>query len=315
MNGFKGLNQHWLRYFFAGVLLCLAGFSQSIHAQDLTPRRWNHIPVDTNFGVAGYIYTEADIFFDPVLKVEDAELEMQTYLIGYLRSFEWFGKTARFEMAQAYHVGEWNGLLDGVATEVNREGCADALVRLAVDLYGAPPLKGEEYARYRKAVHDCETLVGAAVVLQLPTGDYNDDKLINLGANRFTIRPQCGVLHQRGKWAYETTVSAWIYTDNDDFWKDTRREQSTLYSAQAHATYTLRPGVWLSGGVGYGWGGENWIDGAAKDDEVSNFLWALTVGYSWTPQAGVKLSYLVADSQNDTGLDGTSLALGFSYVW
>ena len=30
------------------------------------------------------------------------------------------------------------------------------------------------------------------------SGEYLDDKLINLGANRFAIRPQSGVVHTRG---------------------------------------------------------------------------------------------------------------------
>ena len=67
-----------------------------------------------------------------------------------------------------------------------------------MNLYGAPPLKGKEFAAYRAKV-DVETIVGTALVVHLPTGDYMDDKLINLGSNRFTFWPQFGVVHNRGK--------------------------------------------------------------------------------------------------------------------
>jgi hypothetical protein len=36
--------------------------------------------------------------------------------------------------------------------------------------------------------------------VQLPTGEYFDDRLINLGTNRFMFRPQIGVQHQRRNW-------------------------------------------------------------------------------------------------------------------
>jgi len=41
-----------------------------------------------------------------------------------------------------------------------------------------------------RAKADVETVVGTALMVHLPAGDYMDDKLINLGTNRFTFRPQ-----------------------------------------------------------------------------------------------------------------------------
>jgi hypothetical protein len=55
-----------------------------------------------------------------------------------------------------------------------------------MNLYGAPPLSGKDYAAYR-AKMDVETIVGAGLAVRLPTGQYMDDKLINLGENRFVF--------------------------------------------------------------------------------------------------------------------------------
>ncbi len=68
-----------------------------------------------------------------------------------------------------------------------------------MDLIGAPPLAGKAYADYRAAV-EVETIVGVALGVQLPTGEYLEDKLINLGSNRFTFRPQVGVHQQYYNW-------------------------------------------------------------------------------------------------------------------
>ena len=158
-------------------------------AEEMEPRRWAHLPINTNFIGAGYAYTEADIDFDPVLKIENGQMEMHTWAAKYIRTFALFEKTARIDLLQAYQEGSWTGLLDGVPTTVKRSGWSDTNLRFAINLYGSPPLQGKEYAAYRAAT-EVETIVGAGLSVQLPTGDYMDDKLINLGTNRFTFRPQ-----------------------------------------------------------------------------------------------------------------------------
>jgi len=63
-------------------------------AQELEPRRWSHLPIATNFLGGGYSYTNADIFFDPVLRIENAKMEMHTWAAQYIRTIELFEKSA-----------------------------------------------------------------------------------------------------------------------------------------------------------------------------------------------------------------------------
>ena len=44
-------------------------------------------------------------------------------------------------------------------------------LRFAVNLIGAPPLRGTEYAEYRAAAKT-ETIVGLGLEVQFPTGQY-----------------------------------------------------------------------------------------------------------------------------------------------
>jgi len=64
-----------------------------------------------------------------------------------------------------------------VPASTQRSGLSDTFVRLAVNLYGAPPLRGKAFAAYR-AKKKNETIIGAALALRLPTGDYEKDKLL-----------------------------------------------------------------------------------------------------------------------------------------
>lgn len=290
-------------------------FAGLCEAQDLEPRRWGHLPVGANFAGGGYIETRGDIAFDPVLRIEDGEVELHTLLGKYIHSFELMGKSARFDLTQAYQDGSWTGLIDGVPAVANRSGLSDTVVRFALNLMGAPPLAGKEFAAYRAGVVDCETIVGAGLVVVLPTGDYLDDKLINLGENRFTFRPQLGVVHSRGPWSYEFTGSAWFYTDNDEFWNGHHISQDPLITAQGHLIHTFRPGLWLGASLGYGFGGRSTVDGVGKDDRKSQLVWGLTCGLPLSRSVGVKVGYIGSRTFQDTGADLDHFACAISVLW
>ena len=172
----------------AVMLLIVCKLAASANSQELEPRRWSHLPVGANFGGGGYAHTSADITFDPVLLLNDVKLEMETFPLKYLRSFELLGKSARFDVWQSYQHARWKGTLDGVPASTSRSGWSDMSLRLAVNVIGAPPLEEEAFALDRAGT-PVETIVGLALVVQIPTGHYINDKLLNLGSNRYTFRP------------------------------------------------------------------------------------------------------------------------------
>ena len=267
-----------------------------------------------NFAGVGYAYTKADISFDPVLRIENGKMELHTWAAKYIRTFELFEKSARIDLVQAYQRGRWHGLVDGVPKSVRRGGLSDSLLRFAINVYGAPPLKGKEFAAYRAKV-DVETIVGTALVVQLPTGEYKDGKLINLGTNRYTFRPQLGVVHNRGKWSMELTGEVYIYTDNNDFYNGNKLENDPFYTLQTHLVYTFHPGLWAAAGAGFGYGGQSTVNGENKNDRRENLGWTFSFGYPITPQLGVKVGYLGIRSQKSIGQDSDSIAVAFSFFW
>ena len=77
-----------------------------------------------------------------------------------------------------------------------------------------------------------------------------EDKLINLGTNRYTFRPQVGVIHKRGKWTAEITSVVELYTDNDEFFNGSELKNKELYFVHGHLIHDFRPGVWASVSAG-----------------------------------------------------------------
>lgn len=288
--------------------------AQACHAQDIEPRRWSHLPLGANFGGVAYAYTEGDIFFNPVMRIEDGEFEMHSAAFKYIHAFELLGKSARVDLAQLYQSGSWNGMVNETPATVERDGWADTTLRFAVNLYGAPPLEGQEFVEFRKATH-CETIVGAGLVMTFPTGEYFEDKLINLGNNRYTFTPQFGVVHTRGKWTMELSSSVNFFTDNDEFFGGKKHEEDPVLIGQGHLIYNFMPGLWVGASAGYGYGGESTIDHVSANDRRGNLGFGFSAGIPVNRHFGFKIAYIGIRTQEDTGSDNDTFTIGCALQW
>ena len=153
------------------------------------------MPIGMNFAGLGIAHTEGDISFDPLLLIEEAKFDKESVGLVYMRSFSLAGKSARVDFTLPYHAGRWEGFLDGEFTHIRRRGFSDPRIRLSMLLYGGPAQTPKEFVSSEHS----NTVVGAAVAIKMPLGEYRSNKLINLGANRWVVRPQLGVTHTRGK--------------------------------------------------------------------------------------------------------------------
>ena len=80
-----------------------------------------------------------------------------------------------------------------------------------------------------------------------PSGQYNSAKLINLGTNRWSFKPEVGVSVPTGRWEFDGYVGVWLFARNNDFFPGGRtRSQDPLIALQGHASYTIRPRLWLA---------------------------------------------------------------------
>lgn len=293
------------------AVFALLIISVQANAQDLEPRRWTPIPAGVNVVGAGYVGLQGDVLFNPVLRIEDADVSGHVMAVSYVRSFKIANKLARFDAVVPWKSMRWSGLLDGDPATAERVGLADPVFRFSILLAGASasddgPNEGKK----------SNTVFGAAVAVSVPLGEYKSDKLLNLGKNRSFIRPQLGILHTRGKWSYELTGSTFIYGDNDDFFGGLKLEQDPLYALQGHVVRVFeKPGYWAALSTGYAWDGENKIDGARSGDSQKLWLSSLAIGIPVGKRQGMKFAYLRSRTQNNVGADIDSFAIGWSYVF
>ena len=95
----------YMRYFrntVFGYCLLAVLLPNALLALEMEPRKWSHLPMGVNFAGIAYAYTEADIGFDPVLELENVEMEKHTWAGKYIRTFELLNKSARIDLTQGY---------------------------------------------------------------------------------------------------------------------------------------------------------------------------------------------------------------------
>ena len=295
------------------LLFLLSMFSTVSMAQDIEPRRWTNLPLGIKAVGLGYGYTYGEVFFDPLLQVEDASVTAHTLVATYVKPFRIGKKFARMDVFLPFSSARWEGLLQGEPASVERTGLVDPKLRFSYHIIGPPALAPKELREYL-AEHATYTTLGLSLAVNLPLGQYSEDKLINLGLNQFVFRPQVGVSHNWGLWSVELDASVYFFTKNNNFFNDGSRRQNPLLAAQAHLIKRFNSGVWGSISSGYGIGGTSRVNRLSNDDERSNILGSVSLGFPIGKKQSAKMVYIRSQTLNDIGSNTNSLVLAWSLI-
>jgi len=287
----------------------LAAAGSSARAQSIEPRAYSNAPVGVNFLIAGYAYTRGGVSFDSALPVSNPELTTSSAVAAYARTLDLGGMSGKFDLIVPY---TWlSGSADHLGGRVEREtnGFADPLFRLSVNFYGAPALTLPEFRSYQQ-----DLIVGASLQVSAPAGQYDHTKLVNLGTNRWSFKPEVGVSKALGQWTLELKAGATLFTDNDDFYNGNRRSQDPLYSLGAHAIYNFPSGIWGSLDATYFSGGRTTINGNLNDDLQQNWRVGGTLAFPLDARHSIKL-YASNGVSARTGNSYDLYGVAWQYRW
>jgi len=293
------------------LLLLAVLYSLASPAQELTPRAYWPTPVGTNLLVFAFQNTSGDILTDPSLPVSGVKSDLNFLQFGYQRTFDWFSRTGTLQINVPYSWGTTEGFLANEYRERKTSGIADTQVRFAINLLGAPSMDLEAF---RQLLADPKTIVGVSLLLKLPTGDYQPDKYINVGANRWAAKPAIGLIQPIVPGLlFEFEFGTWLYGNNDDFLGQTNR-QKPVYAAEAHLVKLTRSGVWASLDVNFYRGGRTVVDGTSQANLQSNSRAGVTLFYPWKRRHGLRGSYSTG-IYTESGGDFRTLNLSYTYAW
>jgi hypothetical protein len=278
-------------------------------AQDAEPRSYSNTPVGLNFLIAGALYSQGKLAFDPDLSVADADFHTNTGLVAYVRSFDFAGQSAKFDVIVPASSFAAQGFVNGLPREREMSGLGDPRFRVSVNLIGAPAMSVKDFANYRQ-----DLIVGVSLQVSAPFGQYDNSKLLNLGNNRWSFKPELGISKAVGPWTFELAPSVTFFTDNTDFFGGNTFAQAPFYAVQGHILYTFQSGAWIALDGVYFSGGHTTLNGVKSDNEQRNTRAGFTVALPIDRQNSLKLSASTGITTR-TGSEFSAVGVAWQYRW
>jgi Putative MetA-pathway of phenol degradation len=292
------------------LILAIALWPSRAMAQELEPGAYTVSPVGVNVFTAGYSLNTGDVTFDPSLPIEEASSTIQTMVLAVGRAIDLAGRSGTLLVGLPIMSGHIEGVYFGEPVLVERTGLGDLRVRLGVNLYGAPARRLPEFATSPPARFN----IGASITVLAPTGQYSPQRIVNLGSNRWSFKPEAAVIRNAGMWMFEIYGGAWIFTDNNDYVNGRTRSQKVLTSAQFSLRRTFRPGLWLSGNVNYYTGGRTSVDGLFNQDFQANSRVGTTLAVPLSRRNAIRVA-VSQGAVTTIGANFLSLSASFQQVF
>lgn len=275
---------------FALLSLTLPGLAS---AQGDGPRSFQHKPIGLNILTPMYLNIDSNFNFQQTILVKDADVVSDVGVLTYVRTFAVAGHTGEFRTTGIW--GSVSGTVNlpdetfgGTKVDIPRQsGIADPIFTYVQGLVGTPALTLEDFTgippRFQASV-----LFAAAP----PLGQYDSDRLFNLGTNRWTLRLGVPLVLPFGspasRTSLEITPSIYYFTDNTEpSGPANLREQDPRLVVESYLSRNFTPRLWGNVGLLGTWGGETITDGVPDDNRVSQLAAGGGLGYQITRSLSV----------------------------
>lgn len=298
-----------LSIFLSALLVAVFIPPQDASAQELEPRFFSQVPVGMNFAAVSLMHMDGGLVFDSATTIEDATGTVRGIGAGYVRTLGVFGASSKLTLAAAGMEGDWQGTYQGEPASRKASGLADPSVEWSVNFLGAPAMKMSEMRGYHQ-----KWVVGASIKATIPVGQYDPDKLLNLGTNRWAVRTRLGASRKWERFTFEAMGSLWLYQKNDDFFGGNTLEQDPLFSMQFNGIYEFPSRIWLGVGAGFSRGGQATTNGITTDTYKKNTRWAAILSYPFGTRHSAKILY-ISQVSNRIGSDFDQFSLSWSMRW
>lgn len=261
----------------------------SAAAQDLDPRAYARAPINSTVAISGFAFSTGGVVTDPSAPVQNIDAQVATASLGVARVFNLFGKTAQALAALPYAWADVTGDVAEQAQRAPRSGLGDMRLRLSVLLAGAPSKTMAELVKdpTRRRV------IGASLTVSAPTGQYQPERLINLGTNRWALKPELALSWPLGpRWLVDVYGGVWFFTTNDAYYPGASvRTQKRVGALQGHVSYSFSPKAWVAFDSTWYRGGDVEVNGVVSGKRQSSSRIGATVVFPVGSQHSVKLAY------------------------
>jgi hypothetical protein len=301
----------------AGLLFGVLLACTACLGQDLTPRAYVITPIHFNAVILTNSFFSGNLNFNGAVPITDATAKVNVPIFSLNHSFKLFGRSGNIVAALPYGVGNFQGTAFGTETTVYRSGLFDSSFRVSVNLKGGPAMDVREFMKYRQ-----KTVLGVSLRVSAPTGQYDPQKLINYGANRWAFKPEVGYSRRMGHWILDGYGGVWFYTRNPEFFSrnayfpGTRSQtQEPIGALEGHLSYDVRSRFWVSLDGNFWYGGRTSWNGVENPETLQeNSRLGVTASFPFTRHGSLKVSYS-RGAYVRFGGDFQNLSVGWQYSW
>jgi hypothetical protein len=295
--------------FFFITIIFLACPSKLI-AQELEPRALTNLPKGLNFAAIGYAHASGNILIDPAIPLEDFNGSINTIVMAYVKSVNFFGASGKVDVILPFAGGDFTGVFEDEGFTDAYTGFGDLRVRATINLTGAPSLEPSDFKSYEQ-----KTISGIGVQVFVPTGNYKKEQLPNLGSNRWSLRINYGISQTFDRWLLEAHAGIWLFSPNNNFLGDNKQEQKPLWIAKGNVIRNLgKKGMWLAFSAGFGYGGETSVNDVRIDATISQLRLGLTYALPLDPKNALKFT-IGSGIRFKQGSDFDVFGVTYSHRW
>lgn len=304
----------------------IASFSLLVLHSNLTyadigdgPRAYFPPPVNTNVFTVFGMQVEGNSMLNSGIVNPDLDLDVDLLIAQYTRTMSINDRYVSFTVVQP--TGDLTSTITlpnapNFKNQTNSDGLGDTQILVSMGLYNLPPLTKATYKSYKPTF-----AIGGLARMTLPTGEYDENKSANLGANRYSLQLGSPITFGFGEsfldphlTTFDLLPSVTFFGDNEEPFGADTISQSPLYKFEAHLTHNFNPGLWASLDGIYAYGGETKTDGEYEDNKQRSLNMGATLGIQFSKSLGLKLSYGKTIDRNDDGLDGNFTRLMLVYT-
>jgi hypothetical protein len=298
------------RLVVACVAAALVHIPHAARAQFTDPRNYQNAAVGTNQLELSYAYVHADASIDTSLIITGAHLNVDEATFDYTR---YFGVLHRLMWVEAaFPVAGLGGSIDGTNIHGSAVGAGDSSYAVAMLLKGGPALGVEQFQNYKPT-----TTLGVSLTTTAPTGAYDPEKILNLGADRWSFKPEIALSHPFGpeqKWQVDGYANVYFYTDNTSYHGTELLRQQALSGFEGHLSYAFTDSIWVALDTRNSFRASTFVDGVSQDNPQRNFIAGSEVNVALNSRSSLVFEVAKAFVHvNGPSLFG--LSVKYDYTW
>ena len=266
-------------------------------AQEIEARAYSNAPIGTSFITAG------------LAQAQSGSSTLTSEVLSMTHILDVNGQSAKIALVLPYAELTGSKTINNQTINASANGLSDPLVKASVNLYGAPALSYDEFNTYQQ-----DLIIGASINASIPWGKYNNEQLLNVGANRWFIQPGVGASQALGPWRLELAEAATIFTNNTSYMGNNALSENPIYSTQTHVIYYFPSTAWISADATYYIGGQSFFNGTAMNSAQENWRFGGTLSYPLDKHNAIRLSGSTG-VYSRTGTNYNLMAVSWQYRW